>query len=146
VAADTGKELWRNAVPGGVLKKPRVLRGQVFFGCRDGRCYCLNRQSGELRWKNNLESPIVTSPALFRCDHCGTERLYVLGAQGRVRCFDPDSGLVHWTFDLPPTTFLASSPQVAVRQTSKGEQRRLYFGAGLGNQSGVPGVFCLEDK
>jgi outer membrane protein assembly factor BamB len=146
VSAATGKELWRYPVANGVLKKPLVDRDHVCFGSRDGHCYCLERQTGKLRWKNDLQSPIVASPALFRCPHCGTQRLYVLGSKGRVRCFDPDTGLVHWTNDLGEATFLSSSPRVAVSRTGNGEHRRLYFGAGLDKLSGMPGVYCLEDQ
>jgi outer membrane protein assembly factor BamB len=146
VAADTGRELWRYEVPNGVLKKAVVAGERVCFGCRDGWCYCLDRKTGSLNWKNNLASPIVASPVLFGCRHDGTERLCVLGSAGRVRCLDPASGSVHWTYDLGPSTFLSSSPQAAAIPTALGERRRLYFGAGLGGQAGVPAIFCLEDK
>jgi outer membrane protein assembly factor BamB len=71
--------------------------------------------------------------------------LYVLGSVGRVRCLDPDTGAVRWTFDLGAGTYLSSDPAVAASRSPGGERRRIYFGAGL-NYLTFPGVFCLEDK
>jgi outer membrane protein assembly factor BamB len=141
----TGKELWRYPLANGVVRKPLVDSRSVYFGCRDGFCYCVNRRTGKLRWKNNLDSPLVASPALFRCPQCGTARLYALGTRGKVRAFDPETGLVLWTFDLGPSTLLASPPVVTVSQTPRGERRRLFFGAALAGAS-FPAVFCLEEK
>ena len=143
--ARTGKELWRYPLPNGVVRKLVVDGQSVYFGCRDGFCYCLDRRTGKRRWRQDLGSPIVATPALFHCPHCGTARLYVPGTGGKVRAFDPATGFLLWTYDAGGLTFLASPPAVEVVRTSRGERRRIFLGAGVADMS-VPAVFCLEEK
>ncbi len=143
--ARTGKELWRYKLPNGVLKQPAVDKQHVYFACRDGLCYCLNRKDGQIVWKAGIKSPGVAAPALVRCEHCGTARLYVAGSGGRFVCLDPDTGAQVWALDLGVETHLFSNPVVAVDRTAGGERRRIYFGAGL-KKSTQPAVFCLEDQ
>jgi outer membrane protein assembly factor BamB len=146
VEGKSGKELWRFAAPAGIMGKPAVDRSSVYFGCRDGNAYCLDRKDGKPRWKKEVGSPVWASPALVRCPHCGTTRLYVVGIRGQVRCFHPDTGIQLWSYELEQNTpFLSSTPAVAVTQTPVGEARRLYFGSGIGGLSFAT-VFCLEDR
>jgi outer membrane protein assembly factor BamB len=146
VEAASGKELWRFEAPAGIMGKPAVDGASVYFGCRDGQVYCLDRTNGKLRWKKEVGSPVWAAPTLVRCPHCGTARLYVVGIRGQVRCFHPDSGLQLWSYDLEQNTpFLTSTPAVSTLRTPTGEARRLYFGAGIGGLSFAT-VFCLEDR
>jgi outer membrane protein assembly factor BamB len=148
VQAEDGKRLWRfDGVADGVLCRPAADAAAVYFGCRDGNVYCLGRSDGRLRWKRDMGSPVVASPALARCSHCpASVSLYAAGVDGRFCCLDPQAGSVQWTHDV--TKFAAqlmSSPAVVAERTSSGERRRIYFGAGV-NGGANPVLYCLEDE
>jgi outer membrane protein assembly factor BamB len=145
VNARTGQELWRFRIDNSVLRKPALDERSVYFGSRNGVCYCLDKKTGGLRWKQEIGSPIIASPTLFRCNHCGTNRLYVLGTQGKAHSFDPATGFRFWEMDFSSATLLPSTPCVATVHTPQGERRRIYFGAGLahGEQAAL---ICLEEK
>ncbi len=48
---DTGAELWRFFTGGPVRFAPVAWRGNVYAGSDDGYLYCLDAESGTLRWK-----------------------------------------------------------------------------------------------
>jgi outer membrane protein assembly factor BamB len=141
----TGREQWRFPIDNSILRKPALDETSVYFGCRNGTCYCVDRRDGKLRWEQKTGSPIVASPTLFRCAHCGTNRLYVVGTGGQVQCLSPETGLALWKMSHGESTFLSSTPCVAGVQTSKGDRRRIYFGAGLANRE-VAALICLEER
>src|SRR5262249_48965315 len=64
VTADSGDTSWRYLVSDAVMARSAVDREHVYFGARDGFCYCLTRRGGKERWKKDLGSPVVTAPAL----------------------------------------------------------------------------------
>lgn len=153
VNAENGQRIWIYGVPGGVLNRPAVERQNVFFTCRDGNCYCLDRLHGRLRWKTSLGgSPIVTSPAVTVCPHCGNaDAVYVVATSGQVACLDAASGGVSWTFDVAKDSgkkpAMYSSPRVVVSQDAKEGRRRIYFGSGLETSAEWhAALYCLEDK
>jgi hypothetical protein len=47
----TGEELWRFFTEGPVRCAPVAWRGKVYAGSDDGHLYCLDAESGALRWK-----------------------------------------------------------------------------------------------
>jgi outer membrane protein assembly factor BamB len=144
VEARTGRRLWRFDVPDGILAPPTVAERHVFFGARDGYCYCLERGDGRLVWRGELGSPVVTRLAL--CDGC----LYAVASGGRVQCFDAERGTPDWTFDVAAWSQtrprMYSSPTV----TGGGELdglRHLYFGSELRNSVNSAAVlFCLRER
>jgi outer membrane protein assembly factor BamB len=148
VDAATGKDLWPPyQVGNGVLNRPALDRDRVYFGSRDGYCYCLDRRTGKLRWRTALSSPVVATPAVDVCTSCGhTSTVYALATGGQVCCLDPYTGKVHWAYDdlmkLGPV--LVSSPALVVTHTPEGARRHIYFGAALNNGT-VQALYCLED-
>ncbi|MCL6639654.1 MAG: PQQ-binding-like beta-propeller repeat protein [Firmicutes bacterium] len=133
--------------------RPAVDAHHVYFGARDGQVYFLGRFEGRLRWKHDLGSPVVASPALARCSCCdASTSLFAIASGGRVACLDAATGRLSWAYDLAreagATPILYSSPTVQVRRDGSGERRRIYFGAAL--QNAVTGslarLYCLQDR
>lgn len=150
--ARSGATLWRTDVPDAVHDKPAVDRRHVYFGSRDRHLYCLNRKDGQITWKQDLGSPVVTSPALVGCSSCGDcTGVYAAASDGRVCCLNPDSGAVQWTFevarDARQELRLFSSPRVVIQRDGQDERRQLFFGVGLGNpkKPATAMLYCLED-
>ena len=149
VQAADGRPRWLfEGVKDAVHTHPAVDHHHVYVGSRDGRAYCLDRRSGSLIWKQNVDSPLVAGLVLARCSCCdATASVYVAATGGVVRCLDPDSGAEFWKHSelAEHSPSLLSSPVVEVRQTKDGDRRRLYFASGTkGNAVAV--VYCLEDQ
>jgi outer membrane protein assembly factor BamB len=144
--ARTGQRVWRFDTPDGVHVRVAVDAENVYFASRDQHCYCVDRKEGKLRWKQDLGSPVVASPALV--EGSGGASLYVAATAGQLYRLDVAGGVIEWTFDVEKDTGmdaqLFSSPGVVVTQEAKGERRRVYFGSGLnGFKNGV--LYCVED-
>jgi outer membrane protein assembly factor BamB len=143
-----GRKVWEVKVPGGVLEQPVVDRQNLYFGSRDGHCYCVNRYNGAEQWKASLGSPVIAAPAL---DHTSTSRysgsVFVVAKSGRISCLDPATGKAFWTYhDLEKTgrAHLSSAPKVVVSSGPDGERRQIFVGAALESLS-LPALCCLED-
>jgi len=146
VSPKDGTQLWRFDVPDGVIEGPAVDGGQVYFGCRDGHCYCVGRADGRFRWKHDLGSPVIATPATAACSYCGaTNSVYAVARDGKVCCLDVTNGHVLWQYDVVPAAQLISPPVVLVQRTPQGDRRALYFGAGL-NASTQLALYCIEDQ
>lgn len=147
VDAKTGEEVWQYAMGNGVIDRPAVDGTSVYVGCRSGHVYCLDRKEGKKRWKKSLDSPVVAAPALAQW--CGqTDSVFAIGSRGKVCCLDPQTGEIHWTYNLTDRKpHLSAAPKVVVSRTSEGDRRQLYFGAGIGPiVSGQAVLYCLEDR
>jgi outer membrane protein assembly factor BamB len=147
--ARDGKRLWYfERVKDAVHTRPAVDAHHVYFGSRDSHFYCLDRRSGTLVWKKDLQSPVVASPALARCSCCdATTSLYVAAMDGSVYCLDPDSGAVFWKHG-ELTGYSASqlsAPVVEVQRSKDGDRRRIYLASGVNSNSQAV-VYCLEDQ
>jgi outer membrane protein assembly factor BamB len=114
--------LWRTPIAGGYAG-PAVAQGRVFitdYVTADNvkvdnferaefsgmeRVLCLQEASGEVLWKH--EYPVrytVSYPAGPRCTPCVEEdRVYTLGAEGHLFCFNVADGRVLWQKDLKET-------------------------------------------
>jgi outer membrane protein assembly factor BamB len=145
--AVTGKQLWRfQEIQDSVLVRPVVDGRRVYFASRDQHGYCVDRTDGRLIWKQDLGSPIVSSPVLARCTCCaGSTSLYLTATGGKVCCLDPATGKIQWTFDVSQNApELYATPALIVSRGPEGDQRRIYFGATLLGRT-VLVLYCLED-
>jgi outer membrane protein assembly factor BamB len=142
--AATGRLCWIVRVADAIFGRPAVDAERVYFGARDGRCYCLARRDGQRLWEVDMGSPVVTRPVLV------DGRIYVVASGGRVCCLDADNGRVVWTFDVASHTQtrpqLLSSPVVVVDGDDTGPHYLLYFGTELRNGIRSAAVlYCLRD-
>jgi outer membrane protein assembly factor BamB len=143
----TGKLVWRYDVPDGILAGVRTDEKHVWFVSRDRHCYCLDRRDRTLRWKVDLGSPVVASPAL--AGRGANRGLYVAASDGLLNRLDPETGKIAWTFevakDAKQPAMLFSSPRVEVREGRQAESRLIWFGCGLGERThGI--LYCLEER
>jgi outer membrane protein assembly factor BamB len=143
----SGKRVWRYDPRDAVLGRVCVDERNVWFASRDHHCYCLERRKGDFRWKTDLGSPVVASPALGGGGE--DKSLYVASSEGLLSRLDPQSGKIDWTFDVaedakqPATVF--SSPMIRVRANRRDESRLLWFGCGLSEFThGI--LYCLEER
>jgi hypothetical protein len=143
----TGDEAWRFDVPNGILDKPAIDGQHVYFGCRDGNIYCLGRDDGKLRWKTQLDAPVVASPVLAACPgYAQTAHVFAVATNGKVACLNPTTGDPHWTLALTDKEcHFSATPRVVVARTETGDRRHLYVAGCIGGIPGRPVVFCLED-
>ena len=92
----TGHLLWTAAAEAngsGFAAAPLVVNGQVFIGSRDGRFYCLDLDTGAVRWRAELAAPI-RQPAAWD----GT-RVIVTAEDLVARAFraeGPEAGRLVW--------------------------------------------------
>jgi len=150
--AATGEQIWRIDLPNGILGEPAVDEEQVYFGCRDGHCYCVRRDNGDIVWKKDLGSPVVASPVLApSLTTGGTASVFAIASRGKVCCLDPATGDIQWAYKLENSSLLVATPQLVVSYTVGGERRHIYFAATLDVDgfsdlaSGLPVVYRLND-
>jgi outer membrane protein assembly factor BamB len=150
--AATGKRIWQYDTRDGVLTRVVADRDHVYFGSRDGHCYCVSREDGSLVWKHDMGSPVVASPALVEGGTGST--LYAISSAGLVCALKTDETLkegesrVEWTFDAAKdggvAAWMFSSPTIV----ENGDRRRIYFGSGFGPNYGGGDkgyLYCLEE-
>jgi outer membrane protein assembly factor BamB len=143
VAAGTGQRLWRCDVPDAVLGRPAVDAAAVYFGCRDGFAYAADRGDGKVKWKTDLHSAIVASPALLEF---GKERrLYLASSEGRVGRLNPADGREMATFDIAAETQRDVQGYSSPLATEADGRVQLLIGCGLDGMSrGI--LYCVEDR
>jgi outer membrane protein assembly factor BamB len=148
--ARTGQRLWRFDAGDSVLDRPALGRQHVWFGSRDGHCYCVDRDDGKLAWKYNLGSPSVTAVAAAPSGvGGGVTSVYALGSTGKLACLRPDSDKPYYVLDISggQPMELFSSPCVTVSRKGGVDRRRICFGATLQRQTTAEGrLYCFEDR
>ena len=143
VSAKTGKLLWRWDGDG-VFQKPIADKTSIYFGSRDGFCYCLNRDAHDVRWRFDLGSSVVARPALV------DSAVYAISSKGRLASLEKADGKPRWTWELGEHTQtnpqIFSSP-VVLPDPAAGEGHNLLFVATeLSNSTNSAAVvYCLQD-
>jgi alpha-tubulin suppressor-like RCC1 family protein len=57
--------------------------GHIYFGCQDGKLYCLKSSNGKIIWSFNTGAPIVSTPTLS-----DESRIYVANVKGHIYALD----------------------------------------------------------
>ena len=130
IDAKTSELIWYYEVDDSVLTAVAVIpgltgSGYVYFGSRDGNVYCLDADSGVLKWKWATGKPVVSSPAVVGGN------IYFGSDNGTVYCLDRSEGRLKWEFDTtitaPDGTRILSSPAVANGRLYVGSSKFYFF-------------------
>jgi outer membrane protein assembly factor BamB len=121
LAAQTGNEIWSQALDDAVLMQPVVDDGKVYFGCRNHFAYCIDRRDGRLCWRKDLGSPVVAMPAWQ------DSALVFAASAGLVTALDRECGESNWSLDV--TTIWQLPARIYSAPSVRSEQ--IVVGAGL---------------
>jgi outer membrane protein assembly factor BamB len=102
--ADTGKELWSEAIGQTVVSSPAVVNGTVYVGSEDCQVRALGTGTGQELWAFETGAPVHSSPAL----HKGV--LYIGSNDSYVYALDAATGTRRWAF--PTDRRVVSTPCV----------------------------------
>jgi outer membrane protein assembly factor BamB len=157
--AATGQPRWSFLTEGPVRLAPAVANGRVYAGCDDGCLYCLNADTGDLRWKHRPGPEDRRLPGNGRMISLFPIRCGIVVDDGTVYCsaglfpdqgvylcaLAADSGKEVWKqkLDVSPQGYLLASPTrlfVPTGRTAPSVYERA-DGKGLGSLpgSGVDG-------
>ena len=81
---------WQFQAGGAITSSPLLTDGHILFGSRDGKLYCLDSATGDLRWALNAGSGVGSSP----CEDGGLCFVGTYG--GDVLAADGASGEIVW--------------------------------------------------
>jgi len=91
-----GRALWKKSY-GDVEVTPCLSRGRLFFGNTEGTFYCIEKATGDARWK--FELPDNRTLKGIRSSPAADSATIVFGADdGTVYALDGETGKVSWTF------------------------------------------------
>ena len=62
-AAD-GKFQWKYPTEGGIVSRPAIFDGNVYFGSEDKRLHVISTRSGKVVWTYYTDGPIRSSPRI----------------------------------------------------------------------------------
>ncbi|NIM19789.1 MAG: PQQ-binding-like beta-propeller repeat protein [Candidatus Latescibacteria bacterium] len=96
---------WKNTLKKPVTSSPAVEGDRVFYGCRDGKLYAVDRNTGKLLWRYTAAGGIGASPAV------SGDRVVCADYTGAVFALDTESGKRLWLRKLPGR--IVSSPRIS---------------------------------
>lgn len=89
-----GRVLWRFPTKGMVCSWPAAFfDNAIIVGCWDKNVYCLDAQTGKLRWKVGMTGAPM-SPTVWK------GRAYIGCSDNTAHCLDAKSGKLLWTFRM----------------------------------------------
>jgi outer membrane protein assembly factor BamB len=107
LSATQGAKVWQRDLPDAVHTAIAFGEGKLFCGSRDSKLYALDPGSGEILWKVDAGSPVVSSPIV------GPRSVAAVGSLGRLVVVSAKAGEIEGTTDLAPllgkpTRFISS--------------------------------------
>jgi len=75
---------------------PIVCGERVFYSTSSGALFALNLKTGEKIWRQKLREAVIEHEPGFR-----DSLLFVADKNGKLYCFDADSGAIMWELELP---------------------------------------------
>lgn len=155
VDATTGQRLWQFDAADTILGQPAVDSTHVYFASLDHHVYSVVRQTGRLRWKKSLGSPVFASVVIAgkEGEAVGSPSLYVATTGGRIACLDAAGGKIIWMRDLEKAARqefrFAEVPSVTINSLAvheDGDRRRILCGATGKNDIKTLGrVYVLDE-
>jgi len=104
IRASDGEPVWKTyAQIRGFCAAPCLAHGSVFIGGRNGTFYCLDQQTGNIRWQRD------TGGFIYQTAACANGKVYFANEAMKMICLEAQSGAVQWeTGRLIGITFMDS--------------------------------------
>ena len=94
LSATQGAKVWQRDLPDAVLTAIAFGEGKLFCGSRDSKIYAIDPGSGEIAWKVDAGSPVVSSPLV------GPRSVAAVGSLGRLVIASAGRGEVEGSMEL----------------------------------------------
>jgi outer membrane protein assembly factor BamB len=112
--------LWSFDTGASMESSPVVVEGKIYFGCEDGKVYCLNALNGAEIWNFTTENEVDSTPTVV------DGVVYFGSTDMNLYAIDANTGAELWTYSLFSTFGqIKSSPAIAYD--------KIFFGASDGN-------------
>ena len=89
---------WRFKAEGAANSSSTVWGENLYFGANDGFIYCLDKSSGELKWKFEVKPKEPRAFKMFSTPTIADGKLYIGAANKRVYCLDAKTGVLFWEY------------------------------------------------
>lgn len=84
--------LWQTDIKVGIYAAPTVADSSLYIGDDEGKFYCINTSSGQVRWTFSTQDRIISTAAV-------AEQKVVFGStDGAIYCLDATAGNLCWKF------------------------------------------------
>lgn len=101
---ETGEEVWRHSYPckadsyPGPRSTPTVDGGQVYTLSRDGRLFCLDAQSGAVKWEKNITTDLGATPPRWGLAGSAVtvDNMLLVNAAEHGIALDKNTGQILW--------------------------------------------------
>ena len=102
--ADTGRQLWEQALRVPVSSPITADAGQLYLGTRKGEVLALDASNGALRWRAQVASEVLTAPQV------NTQLVLVQSVDGTLTALDRLTGHVQWVYAASQPTLTLRTP------------------------------------
>ena len=124
--ARTGAVRWKLPTAG-MIGKPVLANGVIYFAPQDGYVYAVDAASGHLRWRFQRTVNVSVSVGIDGYPALDGDTLYVASDGGTVYALDASSGKQRWLFTLPAGAHIYAAPAVG--------NGRVYVSSGGGDDA-----------
>jgi outer membrane protein assembly factor BamB len=153
VEAGSGKIAWQYDLTRSVHTSLAADAFSIYATSRDGAVHCLDRKTGQLRWKAGIGATLTAGPAIATSGGMPVA-VYAISTEGTMVCLNPQNGKVNWVRDLREHTKKLveesyATPVVAVEATPTGSRRVIFAGAMIRNPNNgakSAAIFRFEDE
>lgn len=114
----TGNEIWKFKTEGSVFCDASASENKIYFWSDDKNFYCIDT-SGNLVWKNNLNTKSLSSSTFFE------NMVITAGVNGTVYALNKNNGNKIWTFETKGT--ISSSPLLQGKNIFIGSYDRNFY-------------------
>ena len=121
IKSSSGEFLWKFPTDGGIVSKPFVYDGNVYFGSEDRRLHVITTR-GQINWTYYTNGPVRSSP------YIAESHVFIGSDDGNLHAVNTLSGRRAWQLD-------AGAP---VRSTPMVEHDHVYFGTEAGE------LYCVD--
>ncbi len=130
--AETGAKAWEAEFGQMVYSSPAISGRYIYVGCNNGQLYCLNKDTGAVRWTHKSKGDIYfASPAL------GEQAAFIAGSNfdWSLYAVRLTTGAVLWTFKVPD-----SEPGPTYVSSAAVGAGSVYFVSGYAQQH----LYCVD--